>query len=358
MKRLDWWMLLSILTIGGCAMMAQSSTARALAAPGSVNRQLIWLAVGAVLLVAFSFADYRVLIRLAPLLWCASLLVLAALFVIAPLRAGTRSWLVIGPYTLQPSEFARVAVLLAVAALAGEHREGWLDRQRIARLCVAVGAPALLVALQPDLGMALSYAPILLAALWLGGLSWRVWASIALATVLISGGAWACYLKPYQKERVLTFVDAERDPYGSGYQQRQSQIAVGSGGLTGKGLHSGTQSQLRFLPAQRTDFIFAVWAEEHGFLGSVLLLGAYVVLLLRMFMVAFGARDRAGALLAASAGFVIAVQVIVNVAMVTGIAPTTGITLPLLSWGGSSVWATAITLGLVQSVWRLRYANV
>ena len=283
---------------------------------------------------------------------------LAFMLVVAPMRAGTRSWLVLGSYTVQPSEFARVAVLLAVAALSGEHREALLDRQRLVRLCLAVGTPALLVALQPDLGMALTYLPILLAAVWLGGLPWRVWLASGVVAVVLAGGAWGFYLKPYQKERVLTFVDSERDPFGAGYQQRQSQIAVGSGGITGKGLHSGTQSQLRFLPAQRTDFIFAVWAEETGFVGSTILVSAYAVLLLRVFVVAFYARDRSGALLAACAGFVIAVQVVVNLAMVTGSAPTTGITLPLLSWGGSSVWATAITLGLVQSVWRLRFANV
>ncbi|HPC84226.1 MAG TPA: rod shape-determining protein RodA [Thermoanaerobaculaceae bacterium] len=358
MRRLDWWLVLAVGVIAACATLAQRSTALALAAPGSVNRQLLWLAIGLGLMLAFSLADYRVLVRFAPLVWGASLLVLAALLVVAPLRAGTRSWLVLGPYTIQPSEFARVAALLAAAALAGEHREPMLDRQRIARLCVAVGAPAALVAAQPDLGMALTYVPLLLAALWLGGLPWRVWAGLVLTGAMLAGGAWAFYLKPYQKERVLTFVDSERDPYGAGYQQRQSKIAVGSGGLSGKGFHSGTQSQLRFLPAQRTDFIFAVWAEETGFVGSGILVGAYVLLLLRMFVVSLYARDRAGAMLAAGAGFVVAVQVIVNLAMVTGMAPTTGITLPLLSWGGSSVWATAITLGLVQSVWRLRFANV
>jgi rod shape determining protein RodA len=127
--------------------------------------------------------------------------------------------------------------------------------------------------------------------------------------------------------------------------------------VTGKGLHGGTQSQLRFLPAQRTDFIFAVWAEETGFLGSALLVGSYILLLYRIFFVAVAARDRTGAVFAGCAGFVIAVQVVVNIAMVTGTAPTTGITLPLLSWGGSSVLATCITLGVVESIWRLRFAN-
>lgn len=358
MRRLDLWMLLATVVIGACAVLAQSSTARALASPGFVNRQLLWMAVGAALLVLFSFADYRVLVRLAPVLWSGSMLVLLALFVIAPLRAGTHSWLVLGRYTIQPSEFARVATLLAVAALSAEHREGQLDLGRIARLCAAVGLPALLVALQPDLGMALTYLPILLAALWMGGLPWKAWAGIVLVGLVAAGGAWTFYLKPYQQERVLTFLDTERDPYGAGYQQRQSLIAVGSGGALGRGLGGGTQSQLRFLPAQHTDFIFAVWAEETGFAGSALLVLAYVALLWRIFAVSFGARDRVGMVLAAGVGLVMAVQVLVNVAMVMGLAPTTGITLPLVSYGGSSLLAAGIALGIVQNIWRLRFANV
>lgn len=358
MKRLDLWMLLATVVIGTCAVLAQSSTARALASPGSVSRQLVWLAVSAVLLVLFSLTDYRILVRLAPVLWGGSILVLLALFVIAPLRAGTHSWLVLGSYTIQPSEFARVATLLAVAALSAEHREGQLDLARIGRLCAAVGIPALLVALQPDLGMALTYVPILLAALWLGGLPWKAWVGIVLVGLAAAGGAWSFYLKPYQKERVLTFLDSERDPYGAGYQQRQSQIAVGSGGVLGRGLHGGTQSQLRFLPAQSTDFIFAVWAEQTGFAGSALLVLAYIALLWRVFAVAFYARDRVGMVFAGGVGLVMAVQILVNIAMVMGVAPTTGITLPLLSYGGSSPLAAGIALGLVQSIWRLRFANV
>ena len=358
MRRLDLWMLLATVVIGACAVLAQSSTARALVSPGSVNRQLLWLAISAGLLVLFTFADYRVLVRLAPVLWGGSILVLLALFVIAPLRAGTHSWLVLGSYTIQPSEFARVATLLAVAALSAEHREGQLDIKRIGKLCAVVGLPALLVALQPDLGMALTYLPILLAALWLGGLPWRAWAGIVLVGLVAAGGAWTLYLKPYQKERVLTFLDTERDPYGAGYQQRQSQIAVGSGGVLGRGLHEGTQSQLRFLPAQSTDFIFAVWAEETGFAGSALLVLAYVALLWRIFAVSFSARDRVGMVFAAGVGLVMAVQILVNIGMVMGVAPTTGITLPLLSYGGSSLLAAGIALGIVQSIWRLRFANV
>lgn len=351
-------MLLAVAAIGTCSYLAQGSTAQALAAPGFAARQAVWLLVGAGVLVLFALADYRVLTRLSPLLYAVSLLVLALMPILAPIRSGSRAWLPVGAYTIQPSEFVRVVTILAVAALAREYTRDRLDGRSTARLAVLVLAPAGLVALQPDLGVALTYLPILLAALWLGGLSVRVWAVLALSGALLAGAGWTWYLKPFQKERILTVLDAERDPFGAGYQQRQSRIAVGSGGLTGKGLHSGTQSQLRFLPAQHTDFIFAVWAEETGFVGAVLLLGAYALLISRILLIAMASRDRTGAVLAGCIGAVIAVQTLVNMAMVTGICPTTGITLPLMSYGGSSMLATCMALGLVQSVWRHRYANV
>jgi len=357
-RRLDPWLLLSVLVLSAVAVAVQRSTAQALAEPGFVGRQMAWLAIGLVLVLLFALTDYRVLVRLAPLFYGTAVVVLAAMLFVAPVRAGTRAWLALGPYTVQPSEFARIATLLAVAALAGRLQLSHLDGRSFARLAALVAVPAALVALEPDLGVALTYAPILLAALWLGGLPWRAWAGLILLGVAFAGAAWTWYLKPYQKERVLTFVDPDRAPYGAGYQQRQSAIAVGSGGLTGRGLGSGTQSQLRFLPAQHTDFIFAVWAEETGFLGAAVVLGAYVLLVARVFLIALAARDRPGAVLAGCAGAVLAAQVVVNLGMVTGLAPITGITLPLISYGGSSVLATCITIGLVQSVWRLRFANV
>jgi rod shape determining protein RodA len=259
---------------------------------------------------------------------------------------------------VQPSEFARVATILAVAALAREQRQVRLTAAAVGRLAGVVALPALLVLIQPDLGMALTFGPILLAALWLGGLPARAWLVLVVGGLVVVLAAWFWFLKPYQKERILTFADPDRAPFGAGYQQRQSKIAVGSGELLGRGLHAGTQSQLRFLPAQHTDFIFAVWAEDTGFLGAAVLLVSYALLVARIFVIAVAARDRVGAVFAGCAGFVLAVETFVNVSMVTGLAPTTGITLPLLSYGGSSVLASSISLGIIQSIWRLRYANV
>ncbi len=358
LRRLDPWLLGAFAVIATCSFLAQDSTAQALDSPGFATRQLVWLIVGAIALVVIGLSDYRVWARAAPALYTLSLALLAAMLVFAPVRAGTRSWVGIGSFGGQPSEVVRVATALLVGLLAAEHRQRRSDLASVIRVSAVVVAPMLLIALQPDLGVSLTYLPILLAALWLGGLPWRAWLALLLTALALAGAAWAWYLKPYQRERVLTFLNSDRAPLAAGYQQRQSRIAVGAGGLTGRGLKSGTQSQLRFLPAQHTDFIFAVWAEETGFAGAGLLLGAYAVLLMRIFLVALAARDRLGAVVAGCIGAWLAAQTIFNLAMVLGAAPTTGITLPLLSYGGSSILATCIGLGLVQSIWRLRFANV
>lgn len=357
-RRLDPWLLCGFAVIAACSYLAQDSTAQALDSPGFSTRQLAWLLLGGAAMVAIGLSDYRVWARLAPAMYALCLIVLAAMLVLAPVRAGTRSWIGLGSFGGQPSELVRVVVILLVGLLAAEHRQRRSDLAGVLRLSAIVAAPMLLVALQPDLGVSLTYVPVLLAALWLGGLPWRVWTALLLAALALTGAAWVWYLKPYQRERILTFLDSDRAPLAAGYQQRQSRIAVGAGGLTGRGLKSGTQSQLRFLPAQHTDFIFAVWAEETGFAGAALLLAAYAALLMRVFLVALAARDRLGAVVAGCVGAWLAAQTTFNLAMVLGAAPTTGITLPLLSYGGSSILATCIGLGLVQSIWRLRFANV
>jgi len=357
-RRLDLWLAAAFLLIAAASFLTQSSTAQALAQPGVAVRQLVWLLVSFALMVAVGQLDYRVLARFWPLFYALTVALLAVLPAVAPLRAGARSWLVLGAFTVQPSEFARVVTALAVAAVAARHQEALLSFRKAGELAALVALPVLLILLQPDLGVALTFLPILVAAWWLSGLRRRVWVALGLLGAACVVLAFAFALKPYQKERILTFLEPDRDPYAAGYQQRQAKIAVGSGGVSGKGLRSGTQSQLRFLPAQATDFAFAVWAEEAGFFGSALLLAAYALLASRIFAAALVARDRLGMVLSGCIGAVFAAQTLVNVGMNLGLAPTVGITLPLFSYGGSSVLASGVALGLVQSVWRLRFANL
>jgi len=321
---------------------------------GLLLRQLLWGAAGLTLLWGLSLPSLNFYARFAPVAYGLGLAALLAVLVLGEVRGGSRAWFAVGPLTIQPSEFARLGVILLVAGWLGRKRSQQLSFREGLIVATMVGAAALLVVVEPDLGVSLTYLPIAVAALWIGGIPARTWIVLALLAVVGAGVLWQAGLKPYQKERVLTVMDPERDPYGSGYQVRQSKIAVGSGQFTGQGVGHGSQSLLRFLPAQHTDFAFAVWAEATGFLGTTLLLAAYALLIVRIGLTAFATESRHGLVLAVLVGAWLAFQIIVNVGMVLGWLPTTGITLPLFSYGGSSLLSTCIALGIVQSVWRHR----
>jgi rod shape determining protein RodA len=215
-----------------------------------------------------------------------------------------------------------------------------------------VAVPFFLVLAQPDLGTALTYLAVLAAGAFLAGLHWKYVAIAAVIAVLVLPIGFG-YLKDYQKARLLSFMDPERDPQGTGYQLIQSQIAVGSGGMFGKGVTKGTQTQLRFLPVPHTDFIFSAFAEEHGFAGVVVLLALYFVMIMRIVQNAQTAPDRAGMYICMGVAGLLLFHMLVNVGMVVGRMPVTGIPLPFMSAGGSSVWSNFLALGLVNNV-RLR----
>jgi rod shape determining protein RodA len=320
-------------------------------------RQAAWGAAGLLILWLLSGIRLDLYERSAPLLYGAGLVTLLVVLVFGVTRGGNRAWLAVGPLTVQPSEFVRVATLLIVAAWLANRSASRLKIPEIAVATALVGAPVVLIALEPDLGVALTFLPILGAALWLGGLPRTVWLILIVLALIGAHTTWHHVLKPYQKERVMTLLDPGRDPFGAGYQVRQSKIAVGSGGVSGQGLGSGSQSQLRFLPAQHTDFAFAVWAEATGFLGTTGLLLAYALLVGRIGAAAMGAESRHGTILAALVGAWLVFQVFVNLGMVLGWLPTTGVTLPLFSYGGSSLISTCAALGIVQAVWRQRLVN-
>jgi rod shape determining protein RodA len=351
--RIDAWMILAVVGILGASLATLHAVAPVLGTQLLI-RQLTWGVAGLGLLWIFSLPSLAFYARFAPLAYGLGLTALVAVLLLGDIRGGSRAWFAIGPLTLQPSEFARLGVILLVAAWLGKRRSHWLNHREAFLVAAMVGACALLVVIEPDLGVSLTYLPIAIAALWLGGLPHRAWLVMALVAVVTVGVVWQAGLKPYHRERVLTVMDPERDPYGFGYQVRQSKIAVGSGQTIGQGLGQGSQSLLRFLPAQHTDFVFAVWAEATGFLGATGLLLAYALLLGRIGIVAITAESRHGLILAVLIGSWLSFQVAVNVGMVLGWLPTTGITLPLFSYGGSSMLSTCLALGLVQSVWRHR----
>jgi rod shape determining protein RodA len=271
-------------------------------------------------------------------------------------QMGAQRWIDLGPFDLQPSEFAKIGVALVLAKFFGENRgaPGWTD---LAIAGVLTGLPLYLIYRQPDLGTAVTLIPVFLAVAYLAGMPMRVLGIMAVCVVLAAPIAWKFALKDYQKERISSFLDPSQDPKGAGYQQIQARITVGSGGLTGKGFTHGTQGQYRFLPVAHNDFIFSVLAEEQGFAGVLVALGLYLFVILRTLEAARLAKDRLGSYLVLGVLASFTFQVVYNITMSAGLAPVKGLTLPLMSYGGSSMIATLAAFGLVLNVRMRRFTN-
>jgi rod shape determining protein RodA len=316
---------------------------------GVAVRQIAWFGVGLIALVIMASLDYRRLVRAAPLLYVLGLGALVAVFVIGRTVSGAKRWLFIGPISVQPSEPFKLCFVLMVVWLLTSR---WA--QPIGKLVMAMAAPlalvpAALILKQPDLGTALLLFPVLIALLVVAGLPMRLLGGLALSGVAAAPVAWFA-LKEYQRERILVFLDPFRDPLGSAYNVIQAKIAIGSGQLLGKGVAGATQSRLAFLPERHTDFIFAVFAETWGFVGCLVLLTCYALLLLRGFDIAASTREPVGRLVALGVTSLVASQMLVNVGMVTGLIPVVGIPLPFMSYGGSSMVVSMMALGLLLSV--------
>jgi rod shape determining protein RodA len=320
-----------------------------------VVRQLLWIGVGTALMTTVALLDYRSLGTYAYLIYVVAIGLLVVVAVAGHSTGGSRRWINLGILKLEPSEVAKLALVIVMVRYLREEppRGGWKAHQMaIPALLLAI--PAALVLKQPDLGTALILILLTATLIFVGGLNWRTLVVLALATVLAAPAGWH-YLKPYQRERLVSFLNPQSDPLGSGYHIIQSEIAIGSGGHWGKGLFKGTQARLNFLPEQTTDFIFAVFAEEFGFAGSMVLLGLYAGLIARGTWIARHARDRFGSMLAIGVTGIIFWQVAINIGMATGMLPVVGITLPLVSYGGSSLIAMMIAMGLLISINIRRY---
>ncbi len=356
----DWILFLSVLVVSviGVGVIYTSTVGTPMA--GAFHRQMAWLALGTVSLLVALLVDYHTLAAFSYLFYGIGLFFLGMTLVFGRVVNASKSWLGVGGVQFQPSELAKAATILMVAAYLGgdrAHARGpGLGLVNFAALAGIVGFPVLLVMMQPDLGTAVTFGPILAGAAFVGGLRIRTLVILVLIAALALPLVWG-HLKPYQKERVKTFVEPTRDPKGAGYQLIQSLIAVGSGGVLGKGFGAGTQGQLQFLPEQHTDFIFAVLAEERGFIGALLVLALYFVIIYRCCAVARASRDSLGVYVAAGVVCVFACQALLNIGVVVGLLPTTGVPLPLMSYGGSSLLSTLIGMGLVLNVWMRRLVN-
>ena len=355
-RDLDWPLLLVASLIASIGVVEIYSTTAHSVLAGEYHKQLDWVVVGVIAAIVVSQLDYHQFVEQAPALYFISLFALLAVLVVGHAVAKTHRWITLGGQTLQVSELAKLTIIVAAAFYLGRRVEKAVAWKDLAVLAVLGGLPALLVALEPDLGTALTYLAIVAAGVLLTGIQKRQVAALTFAAALLVPIGWQL-LRPYQRDRLMSFVHPAEDSQGSGYQLTQSKIAVGSGGLRGKGFEHGTQSQLGFVPVSHADFIFAAFAEEHGFIGTLVVLLLYLVLLLRLLDGAQWAPDRAGALLAAGMAAVLFFQVAVNVGMMIGWLPITGIPLPLMSQGGSSVFATFVGLGLAMSVKRRRFVN-
>jgi rod shape determining protein RodA len=272
-------------------------------------------------------------------------------------RGGSRRWIDLGPLNLQPSEFAKAILALVLAKFFGESRRGSVTRGDLLIAGGIAALPLFVIARQPDLGTAVTLLPVLFAVAFVAGMPMRIFGVLAIAAILLAPIAWNFALQDYQKERVSTFLNPSEDARGAGYQQIQARITVGSGGWDGKGFRKGTQGQYRFLPVAHNDFIFSVLAEEHGFMGVVVALGLYLFVILRSLESARLSKDRLGAYLVVGVLASFTFQVIYNITMSAGLAPVKGLTLPLMSYGGSSMIATLAGFGLILNVRMRRFTN-
>ncbi len=356
----DWTLLTLVLLLSLISVLEIKSATLHTKFHGFDHKQIEFLVVGLGLMFLISLIDYHRLLDLAPWAYGVSLILLVAVKAVGQKVLGARRWINLGGGVhFQPSEWVKLVLILAAAryfwGLLGRELT-WPD---IAKAFGLVCIPMGLVLIQPDLGTALTYFPVLVAGLFLGGIKPRQVAIILLGVAILGGGAFLSgkRLKPYQQARITSFINPDSDPKGAGYQIKQSLIAVGSGGLWGKGTNKGTQTQGDFLPIPYTDFIFAAFCEEHGFVGGIGVLLLYFLILTRLIQNAQQASDVPGTFIVMGVVAVILFQILVNIGMVVGLMPVTGIPLPLMSYGGSSILFTFLALGIVMNIRMRRFVN-
>ncbi len=356
----DWMLLTLVLLVSVISVLEIKSATLHTKFRGFDHKQIGFLLVGIGLMFLISRIDYHRLVEIAPWAYGISLAMLVAVNLVGSKVMGARRWINLGGGVhFQPSEWVKLVLILAVAryfwGLAGRD----LTWKEIGKAFALVGVPMLLVLKQPDLGTALTYFPVLVVGLFLGGIRIRQVAVLLLGFAILVGGAWMSgkRLKPYQMARLTSFINPNTDPKGTGYQIRQSLIAVGAGGLWGKGSNQGTQTQGDFLPIPYTDFIFAAFCEEHGFIGGMGLLLLYFLILMRLIENAQQAADPPGTFIVMGVVAVLLFQIMVNIGMVVGLMPVTGIPLPLMSYGGSSILFTFLALGIVMNIRMRRFVN-
>lgn len=352
-RNIDFWMIFSTLALLSIGILMIGSATH-INTPSDdrywfVQRQGLFALINIALILVMLKFDYRMLGPLGNALYAINLLMLIAVMFVGHSALGAQRWIQLGPFHVQPSEFAKLIMIISLAHLLDSRTEKLKSVWDLLPVCAFVIVPFLLVLKQPDLGTSLVFLAILLGMVFAAGIDGKLLLKIMGAGLAVLPVFWF-FLKDYQKARLTVFLDPNVDPLGAGYHIIQSKIAIGSGQLFGKGLFNGTQSQLNFLPENHTDFIFAVVGEELGFVGAVIILVLYFILLYRGVKTARNARDNFGMLLAAGITSMLAFHVLVNVGMTIGIMPVTGIPAPLLSYGVSSLTTNLVSIGILLNI--------
>lgn len=356
LRRMDWLLFAAmvVLAIGSvCFIFSASYRGPGQPMPLFYRQQIIWFVSGLALYIVVMAVDYQRICRWATLWYVLAILALVLVLVIGVKVYGARRWLGWGRFGIQPAEVAKLAVIVALAYYLF-HRTTEQRRcgDTLVGAALLVGMPFVLILVEPDLGSAMTLVPIVFGMLFVAGVRGKHLVLAAVLGLCLTPVAW-WHMKPYQRERLTVFLNPNRDPLGAGWNLNQSLIAVGSGGVTGKGFLQGTQNSLGYLPrtVAPNDFLFSVIAEEKGFVGGACVVGLYAVLLGRGLRIAANARDRLGMLLATGIVAMFVFHVFVNIGMTIGLMPVTGVPLPLLSYGGSFVLVSMTALGLLQNIW-------
>jgi rod shape determining protein RodA len=352
----DWPLLIVTLVLCGLGVLQIYSATTDTKWQDAWWKQIIWIGSGMLLMWIAASLDYHALLGRVPYLYGGAVGLLLVTAVIGNKVFGSTRWIHIAGFTLQTSEFVKIVLILAVAKYLSDMKAQTLEWKDLAKLGALVGIPMLLVMKEPDLGTSLTYIPVLVCGVLIAGLRWKYLLIIASALIVILPIGYH-FLKPYQKDRLVSFIYPDRDPKGTGFQVIQSKIAVGNGGMWGRGAKESSQTHLGFLPVPQTDFIFSSFAEEHGFVGVVIALILYFLLIMQVVQNAQTATDRAGLYVCMGVAALLLFHVLVNVGMVVGRMPITGIPLPLMSSGGSNTWSIFLMLGLVNSVRLRRFVN-
>ena len=353
----DWTLLGLVLAIATLGVVEIYSATRNTVWEGAHLKQLLWIGLGLVLLWTITRVDYKTLVDQAPVFYAIAIVLLVGVELFGSTFGGAKRWLPLpAGMHLQVSEFVKVVLVLLVAWFFMGSSGRRVRLATLGKIAALFAVPMFLVLRQPDLSTALSYLPILALGVFLAGVRWKHVVILALLGLLAAPIAWR-QLQPYQKQRLIAFVDPESDPRGIGYQSIQSKIAVGAGGIWGQGFARGSQTQGRFLPVPHTDFIFSAYAEETGFVGVSLALALYFAVLMRVVGNAQAAADTIGMHICMGVAGLMLFHLVVNVGMVIGRMPVTGLPLPLMSYGGSNALTTFLLLGLVNNVRLRRFTN-